>query len=119
MAPRARTRNFPSGNLSNLSGNVVRYRTPGRYPEIRISAERQGSNWLISVADNGIGIDPQYTGQIFQIFKRLHGQRYPGAGIGLALCQRIVERYGGRIWADSELGVGSTFRVLLPADTNS
>jgi light-regulated signal transduction histidine kinase (bacteriophytochrome) len=86
-----------------------------RKPVVRVSAERQQDQWVFSVRDNGIGIPPQYTTRIFGIFKRLHGHEYPGTGIGLAICQRIVERYGGRIWVDSVEGEGSTFRFTLPA----
>jgi light-regulated signal transduction histidine kinase (bacteriophytochrome) len=100
--------------LQNLIANAIRYRGDPT-PEICIAAERQDGHWLFSVRDNGIGIDPQYAKQIFGIFKRLHGQKYPGTGIGLAICQKIVEGYGGRIWVDSELGQGATFRFTLPA----
>lgn len=100
--------------LQNLIGNAMKYRGD-EDPEIRIWAEPQGDLWRFSVSDNGIGIEPQYAVQIFGIFKRLHGHKYPGTGIGLAICQRIVERYGGRIWVESELGRGAIFRFTLPA----
>jgi light-regulated signal transduction histidine kinase (bacteriophytochrome) len=100
--------------LQNLIGNAMKYRSD-RDPEIKISAERKGFDWVFCVQDNGIGIEPQYTKQIFGIFKRLHGQKYPGTGIGLAICQRIIEGYGGEIWVESEPGRGSAFRFTLPA----
>lgn len=102
--------------LQNLIGNALKYRSSSD-PEIRIWAEREAESghWIIAVRDNGIGIDPQYAVRIFGIFKRLHGHTYPGTGIGLAICQRIVERYGGRIWVESQPGHGATFRFTLPA----
>ncbi|MBV8816941.1 MAG: PAS domain S-box protein [Acidobacteriaceae bacterium] len=102
--------------FQNLIGNAVKYRRPGIAPEVSISAEMQSGRWQFSVRDNGIGIDPQYQNRIFGLFKRLHSQReYSGTGIGLALCSRIVEQYGGRIWVESEPGKGSTFYFTLPA----
>ena len=104
--------------FQNLIGNAMKYCSDSD-PEIKVWANLQGKDWLFSVSDNGIGIEPQYAKQIFGIFKRLHGQKYPGTGIGLAICQRIVERYGGKIWVESELGKGSTFRFTLPAVEDS
>lgn len=100
--------------FQNLISNAIKYRS-AEPPEIRLSAEPSDAGWIISVRDNGIGIEPEYAQQVFGIFKRLHGQKYPGTGIGLAICQRIVERYGGRIWVDSQAGAGSVFRFTLPA----
>lgn len=105
--------------FQNLIGNGLKYRKedypPGERPAIRVEARCQSNGWwLFSVADNGIGIDEEYLTQIFGIFKRLHGQAFEGTGIGLALCQKIVERTGGRIWAESEPGKGSTFFFTLP-----
>ncbi len=107
--------------LQNLIGNAVKYR--GADPVVvGISAEHDGEFWRISVRDNAIGIDPQYLTQIFGVFKRLHGQAIEGTGIGLAICQRIVEKNGGRIWAESTPGKGSTFHFTLkgaPGDQTS
>jgi len=100
--------------LQNLVGNAIKYRG-SEPPRIQVSAHRRHTGWMFCVQDNGIGISPEYTQQIFGVFKRLHGQNYPGTGIGLAICQRIVERYGGRIWVESTLGKGSTFCFTLPA----
>ncbi len=101
--------------LQNLIGNALKYRGKAA-PQVKISAQRDHSNWLFAVRDNGIGIEPQYFERIFSIFQRLHTRdEYPGTGIGLALCRRIVEQAGGLIWLDSQFGKGSTFYFTLPA----
>jgi PAS domain S-box-containing protein len=100
--------------LQNLIGNALKYRS-GAPPRIRVSAERIADRWTIAVEDNGLGIEPRFNGEIFKPFRRLHGSDHPGSGIGLATCQKIVSRYGGLIWVDSEPGRGSTFRLTLPA----
>jgi PAS domain S-box-containing protein len=99
--------------FQNLVGNAIKYRGL-ESPKIRVSASPRKMGWMFCVEDNGIGIDPEYAQQIFGVFKRLHGPKYPGTGIGLAICQRIVERYGGRIWVESKLGEGSRFYFTLP-----
>ncbi len=101
--------------LQNLIGNAVKYRREAAL-EITIEAVCEGEMWRFSVEDNGIGIEEEYKEQIFGVFKRLHtSEEYPGTGIGLAICQRIVQRAGGRIWVESEPGRGSTFFFTLPA----
>jgi signal transduction histidine kinase len=100
--------------FQNLVGNAIKYRTE-EPPQVQLLARRENGHWLFSVADNGIGIAPEYRESIFGIFKRLHtAQSYSGTGMGLAICQRIVERYRGRIWVESELGHGSSFHFTIP-----
>ena len=101
--------------FQNLIGNAIKYRSEDRAPEVHIGAERQDGYWVFTVRDNGIGIQPEFKEQIFGLFSRLHNaDRYAGTGIGLAICQRIVERYHGRIWVESEPGRGSDFHFTLP-----
>jgi PAS domain S-box-containing protein len=99
--------------FQNLIGNAIKYRGE-RPPVVHVSAEQRPGEWLFAVSDNGMGIEPEYHEQIFGVFKRLHGRSIPGTGIGLAICQRVVERYGGRIWVESELGHVSTFCFTVP-----
>jgi PAS domain S-box-containing protein len=99
--------------FENLIGNALKYRSE-KPPRISVTAEEGPHDWVFSVEDNGIGIPAEYQAQIFGIFKRLHGDEYPGTGIGLATCKKIVDRQGGRIWVASELGKGARFSFTVP-----
>jgi PAS domain S-box-containing protein len=99
--------------VQNLLGNAIKFRAK-EPPRIHVSAEKSGQEWVFSVRDNGIGIKPKYQDRVFIIFQRLHSRKeYPGTGIGLAICRRIVDRHGGRIWFESEPGKGTTFYFTL------
>jgi PAS domain S-box-containing protein len=100
--------------FQNLLGNALKFRSEAP-PKIHVDARREGNDWRFSVSDNGIGIDPQFQDHIFEVFRRLHTQRkYAGTGIGLAICKKIVDRHGGRIWVESEPAHGATFHFTLP-----
>lgn len=102
--------------LLNLVGNGMKFQALERTPKVCVSVTREGHEWRFGVSDNGIGIEAQYFKNLFHIFKRLHSSdEYPGTGIGLAVCKKIVERHGGRIWVESVLGKGSNFLFTLPA----
>ncbi len=100
--------------FQNLLSNALKYCQRGAAPAIEIRAQRDGVNWIISIRDHGIGFEQQYAERIFGLFKRLHKDEYPGTGLGLAICKRIVERYGGKIWAEGKPGEGATFYFSLP-----
>lgn len=99
--------------FQNLIANGIKY--SNRQPRIHVGCEKRGAQCVVSVGDHGIGIDPEYRETIFQPFRRLHTQKkYPGTGLGLAICRRVIESHGGKIWVESEPGVGSTFYFTLP-----
>jgi chemotaxis family two-component system sensor kinase Cph1 len=101
--------------FQNLVGNALKFHGEAP-PRIQVEARLEGMDWVFSVSDNGIGIDPRYKDRIFVIFQRLHTmEKFPGTGIGLSICKKIVERYGGRIWVESEPGKGSAFFFTIPA----
>jgi PAS domain S-box-containing protein len=100
--------------LQNLIGNSLKYSRPGTAPRVHITSTRSGQEWLVTVRDNGIGFDSQYSERIFGVFKRLHDKEVAGTGLGLTICKRIVERRGGRIWADAEPGKGAAFHFTIP-----
>jgi PAS domain S-box-containing protein len=100
--------------FQNLIGNALKYRGP-EPPRIEITVEPGNAKWLFAVRDNGIGIAPAYHERIFILFQRLYNREYPGTGIGLALCRKIIQTHGGEIWVESEVGQGATFKFTLPA----
>jgi light-regulated signal transduction histidine kinase (bacteriophytochrome) len=101
--------------FQNLIGNSIKFRDSDP-PRVHVAVERTPSEWVFSVKDNGIGIDPQYADRVFEVFQRLHARsEYPGSGIGLAIAKKIVERHRGRIWVESQPHQGATFFFTLPA----
>jgi len=101
--------------FQNLIGNALKFKGEGP-PRVVVTVHRDGAFWLFSVTDNGIGIEPQYADRVFLIFQRLHDRAtYPGTGIGLAMCRKIIEYFGGRIWLDTSVSDGTRFCFTLPA----
>jgi two-component system, chemotaxis family, sensor kinase Cph1 len=106
--------------FQNLIGNALKFRADDRCPEVHIGVRQENGVWVFQVKDNGIGIDPKQADRLFTLFHRLHDRsKYPGTGIGLAICKKIVERHGGRIWIESKAGEGSTFCFTLPEERPS
>lgn len=105
--------------FQNLIGNAIKYARPGVKPAIHVSSSTEERDWVIRVSDNGIGIESDYLQVIFAPFKRLHGHEISGTGIGLAICRRVIEAHGGRIWVESIAGQGSDFYFALPRDAGA
>ena len=105
--------------FQNLISNAIKYRRPDAAPLIRISAEQSDGSWVFSVSDNGVGVPTEYTDRVFDLFRRLHGSKIPGTGIGLAICKRIVEKHGGRIWVETGSTGGTTFCFTMPTVSSS
>ena len=104
--------------MQNLVGNAIKFHREGQPPKVHVSASREGTEWVFSVKDNGIGIDPELFGRLFNLFQRLHPQnKYPGTGVGLAVTKKIIERHGGRVWIESQPDRGSTFYFTIPIET--
>ena len=105
--------------FQNLIGNAIKFHRD-KPPRVHVSAKEQDSSWVFSVRDNGIGIDPGHSQRIFQIFERLHASdQYPGTGVGLAIAQKVVERHGGSIWFESQIGAGTTFYFSIPFQSSA
>jgi signal transduction histidine kinase len=103
--------------FQNIIDNAIKFCGDGVVPEIHISAESRQEAWQFAIRDNGIGIPEKYHNKLFILFERLHSRdTYPGTGLGLALCKKVIERHGGRIWVESEFGKGSTFYFTLPKE---
>jgi light-regulated signal transduction histidine kinase (bacteriophytochrome) len=101
--------------FQNLIGNAIKYQEPNVTPIVEIKASETDNSWQFSIKDNGIGIKKEYHNQIFQLFKRLHSrEEYAGSGMGLATCKKIINKNGGDIWLESEIGIGSTFYFTIP-----
>lgn len=106
--------------FQNLLSNALKYHPPEQFPHVQVSAKHHENEWCFGIHDNGIGIKPEHFDQVFQIFQRLHTkEEYPGTGIGLATCKKIVENHGGRIWIDSQAAQGTTFYFTLPVVTDA